>query len=216
MENQLCWNGPRFLLKAENDWRQIKIEEGSEVRTELRKTFIISQPQNFISIPVSKNPTWNLNPVNWLSWTRLTGVTSWVFRFIANCRTRRNDRLVGPLTPEEIQNGEVRFICNVQRTDFSELFSPIQGNRALPKKSRLVNLTPKVDYDGPLRCDGRLQFAENLPYDERFPIILPRGNWTTNLIVKHYHEAGYYVTGSNHTLTNLSTKYWIVAAREEI
>ena len=95
-------------------------------------------------------------------------------------------------------------------------FSAIQRNRALPKNSRLLKLTPKLDHDGLLRCDGRLQYAENLPYDVRFPIILPRGNRATKLIVKHFHEAGHHVTGINHTLANLSSKYWIVAAREEI
>ena len=60
-----------------------------------------------------------------------------------------------------------------------------------------------------IRCNGCLQFAEFVPYDMRFPIIMPRGSWTTKLIVKHYHEAGHYITRTNHTLSNLSTKYWI-------
>ena len=38
----------------------------------------------------------------------------------------------------------------------------------------------------------------------------------TKLIVKHYHEAGHHVIGTNHTLASVSTKDWIVAAREEI
>ena len=38
----------------------------------------------------------------------------------------------------------------------------------------------------------------------------------TKLIVKHYHEVGHHVTGTDNTLANLSTKYWIVATREEI
>ena len=106
----------------------------------------------------------------------------WVVRFITNCRARREDRIVGPLTPKEIQNIEVQIIRDAQRTDFAEELSAIQRNRALAKKSRLLNLTPK---DGLRRCDGGLQYAENLPYDVRFPIILPRGNWMTKLIVKH-------------------------------
>ena len=58
--------------------------------------------------------------------------------------------------------------------------------------------------------------AEFLLYDMRFPVILPRGSWTTKLIVKHHHEAGHHITGTNHTLSNLSTKYWIPVVREEI
>ena len=119
----------------------------------------------------------------------------------------------GPLTPDEMQEVEVRIIRDAQRTDFAEEFSAIQHNRALPKNSRLLKSTPKVNHDGLLCCDGELQYAKNIPYDVRFPVILPRGNWTTKLIVKHFHEAGHHVTGTNHTLANLSPKYWIVAVR---
>ena len=38
----------------------------------------------------------------------------------------------------------------------------------------------------------------------------------TKVVVKYYHELGRHITGTNHTLGNLSTEYWIVAAREEI
>ena len=53
---------------------------------------------------------------------------------------------------------------------------------------------PKVDYDRLLCCVGRWQFADNLT---------------------HYHEAGHHVILTNPTLANFSTKYWMVAAREE-
>ena len=119
--------------------------------------------------------------------------------------------------PEEIQEVEVRIIRYAQQADFAEELGAIQCNQALPKNSRLLKLTLKVNHDGLLCCDERLQYAKNRPYDVRFPIILPRGNWATKLIVKHFfREAGQHVTGTNHTLANLLLKYWIVAAREEI
>ena len=75
----------------------------------------------------------------------------------------REHRKGSPLTPDEIQEVEVRIIGNEQRTDSAEEFSAIQPNRAVPKNSRLLKLTPKVDHDGLLCCNGRLQYAENLP-----------------------------------------------------
>ena len=109
----------------------------------------------------------------------------------------REHRKGGPLTPYETQEVEVRIIRDAQRTDSPEEFSAIQSNRAVPKNSRLLKLTTAVDQDGLLRCNGRLQYAENLPYDVRLPIILPRGNWATKLIMKHFHEAEHHVTGRN-------------------
>ena len=67
-----------------------------------------------------------------------------------------------------------------------------------------------------MRSDSWLQYAEFLPYDVRYPILLSRKNWITKLIVKYYHEMGNHNAGTNQTLSALSTKYWIMAAREEI
>lgn len=44
--------------------------------------------------------------------------------------------------------------------------------------------------------EERLCNAEFLPYEVRFPIILPPGNCVTKLIEKHYHEMGHHVLGT--------------------
>ena len=67
-----------------------------------------------------------------------------------------------------------------------------------------------------MRSDSRLQYADFLPNDVKFPIILPRRKRVTKLIVKSYHELGKHNAGTNQTLSALSAKYWITAAREEI
>ena len=67
-----------------------------------------------------------------------------------------------------------------------------------------------------MRSDGRLKHAKFLPYDVRYPVLLPRKSWVTKLIVKEYHERGNHATGTNQTLAALSTRYWILSGREEI
>ena len=88
--------------------------------------------------------------------------------------------------------------------------------REIPRKSSLSKLCPWLDDQGVLRCGGRLQFAEYLPYDVRFPIILPRGQWVTRLVVKHYHALANHSAGTNFVLSQISGRFWIVAAYEEI
>ena len=178
--------------------------------------FVSAPSVNFVIRPGSEDCKWRLHPSNWSSWVKLTRVVAWILRFVANCRSHRQGRWKGSLSPEELQNAEIRIIRDAQLEEFSEEYRALQENKPIPKKSSLIKLTPKIDEDGLIRCDGRLQFAEFLPYDMRFRIILPRGSWTTKLIVKHYHEAGHHITVTNHTLSNLSTNYWILAAREEI
>ena len=120
------------------------------------------------------------------------------------------------MSPREIENAEILIIREAQQAAFTEEYHALQENKLISKKSRLKTLVPLLDEDGLIRCDGRLRFAEFLPYDMRYLIILPRGSWTTKLIVKLFHEAGYHVSGTNHILAKLSTKHWIPAAREEI
>ena len=126
------------------------------------------------------------------------------------------DRSIGPLSPSEVNDAEKFFIRRTQKEDFSEEYAAVSKGKPLSKHSRLLKLMPQIDEDGILRADGRLSYIEFLPFDVRFPIILPRGNWITKLVVKYYHELGKHVAGTNHTLGNLCSKYWIVAAREEI
>ena len=53
--------------------------------------------------------------------------------------------------------------------------------------SSLYQLDPFVDDDGILRVSGRLRRA-SLSDDMKFPIILPRNNHVTTLIVRYFHE----------------------------
>ena len=79
------------------------------------------------------------------------------------------------LMPEEVEEAQRCLIRDAQRKEFREEYAAIRDGRTLPRKSRLLKLMPKADDDGILRCDGHLGHAEFLPYDVRFPIILPRG-----------------------------------------
>ena len=103
-----------------------------------------------------------------------------------------------------------------QRETFHDEYAALSAGKPIPKKSQLIKLNPSIDDDGVIRSDGRLKFADFLPYDTRFPIILPRGHWVTKLIVKNYHERGNHAVGVNFILCQLSERFWIIAAREEI
>ena len=82
-------------------------------------------------------------------------------------------------------------------------------NKAEPKD-------PRIDEEGLLRCGGRLSNADYLSYDTQHPIILAKKCWVTKLIVKTFHERRNHVSGTNQILADLATRYWLVAAREEI
>ena len=140
-------------------------------------------------------------------------------RFITNCCLAKDNKVLdNELNIEEIVDAENCILRTTQREacTFSEEYTALLRGRKLSSQSKLLGLSPRLDDNKILRSDGRLKYAEFLPYDVQYPIILPCRIWVTKLIVKHYHELGNHNAGTNQTLSLLSSKYWIIAAREEI
>ena len=211
IDSVLWWRGSQFLQKTESEWQLKKIVNEGGIGRKMESTLTcLVQPT--VS---SSSPSWRLNPSRWSSWQRFTHVLSWVLRFVNNCRNTVENREYGLLKPEEVKEVQLYTIRDAQKKSFKEN-EVIKNGKLLSTKSKLLKLMPKIDEDGVLRCDGRLCYAEFLPYKVRFPVILPQGNWLTKLIVKHYHKIGQHVLGTNHILANLSNEYWVEAAWEEI
>jgi hypothetical protein len=123
--------------------------------------------------------------------------------------------MIGPLTADELQDSEHYHIKHVQREVFAEEIRLLKKAKPILSSSKLISLNPKIDQDGLLRADGRLKYAEFLPFDVRYPVILPRKAAVTRLIVKHFHDVNNH-SGTNFTMNALSSRYWIIHAREEI
>ena len=90
---------------------------------------------------------------------------------------------------------------------FADEYRALCNGRPIFISSKILSLNPKPDDEGLLRCDGRLQNADFLSDDVKYPIILPRKNWVTRLIVKHFHKQRNHVGGTNQILADMSTKY---------
>ncbi|PFX16015.1 hypothetical protein AWC38_SpisGene19739 [Stylophora pistillata] len=113
-------------------------------------------------------------------------------------RNNRNESM--ELLTEELKDAEGEIVQLAQRNTFCDEYTALSSGKPIPKKSQLIKFNPCIDDDGVIHSDGRLKFTGFLPYDTRFPIILPRGHWVTKLFVKHYHERGNHVDGVNFTL----------------
>ena len=218
-EKKNWWAGPEYLQSPEEEWPVNKgCKPSGFVVKEMRKKYVGSRDGTSLVISnVSCDKTeWRLDPKRYSSWTRFLRVYSWVNRFISNCVEDEKHRVKGGLTLNELNDVEKIIIKDMQRKEYAKEYLDLQKGKNLSQHSKILGLCPKLDEDGVIRLDTRLQYAEFLPYDVRHPILLPRRNWVTRLIVKYFHEKGNHNSGTNHTLSLLSTKYWIVAAREEI
>ena len=104
-------------------------------------------------------------------------------RFITNCCLAKDNRvLINELNTEEITDAENSIIRTAQREAFSMEYIALLKGKKLSSQSKLLGLSPRLDDNKIMRSYGRLKYAEFLPYDVRYPIILPRKNWVTKLI----------------------------------
>ena len=123
---------------------------------------------------------WRLDPKRFSSWTPLVRVHARVTRVLHNLRSREDRKAGIELSPKEKKDAEEEIVTLAQREAFSDEYAALSLGKPISQKSQLINLNPCIDEDGVMRCDGRLKFAELLPYDTRCPIILPHGHWVTN------------------------------------
>ena len=210
------WSGPSYLKQEEADWPKNKVEEGTHDEDKKNGRAFVSMLTIRSDEESDESITWRLNPLRYSDWSKLNRVRAWVQRFLNNCRLAKRDRKKGELTPEDIREAEHRIVSWEQRKVFADEYQALEQRKPLPRTSKILSLNPKMDDEGLLRCDGRLKNADYLSFDSRYPIILPRKSWVTKLIIKHSHDKRQHIGGTNQTLADLSSRYWVVAGREAI
>ena len=69
------------------------------------------------------------------------------------------------LNIDEIVDAENCILRIAQRETFSEEYTALLRGRKLSSQSKLLGLSPRLDDNKIMRSDGRLKYAEFLPYD---------------------------------------------------
>ena len=67
-----------------------------------------------------------------------------------------------------------------------------------------------------VHSNTRLRHSNDHPNDVKFPIILPKRNHVTRLIVKYHHESEGHQMAVNYTMNHLREKYLVIHVREEV
>ena len=71
----------------------------------------------------------------------------------------------------------------------------------MTSSSNLLGINPKLDKDQRVRFDG-----EYLLFDVRYL----QKSWTTNLIIKEFHEKENHASETDYTFVALSARYYII------
>jgi hypothetical protein len=135
------------------------------------------------------------------SWSKLRRVVAYVRRFVKNVKSN-GMRSCGKISAEEVREAEELLIKFAQA-----------GLQALPKYSVWKEqLGIFLDEAGVLRCAGRMLHS-SLEAGRKYPILLPRSNEITYLIVRDAHERVLH-SGVNDTMAFIRQRYWIPRLRQ--
>ena len=110
----------------------------------------------------------------------------------------------GPLSTDEYGAAEILWLREMQQ-------AVVESPRFESLKNQLGLYT---DDNGLLRCKGRLQNA-TIPFNAKYPILLPADHYLTALIIHDCHKRVLH-NGSRETLAELRSRFWIVRGRQVV
>ena len=203
-ENKLWWNGPEFLIKSIEHWPSQPChvqEDDSELKSPR-----VSVTTSAVNLAKNLSIMELIDVSKYSSIVRLLRVTVYVLRFINNLKKRAKnlDTTVGPITCEEINNAELKWIKDIQY--------PMTKQANYEKVRKSLNLFK--DKNDIIRCHGRIQESP-LPYDTKYPIFLASDHRFTRLVVLRSHEQVIH-NGVRETLTQVRSKFWITKGRQVV
>ncbi|XP_039447331.1 uncharacterized protein LOC120426603 [Culex pipiens pallens] len=226
---------PEFIEEAKRLWaiskQQVKLNTPEEMRASVLYHSIIVTEQI-------------IDPKNFSRWTVMVRSVACLARFRSNCHRKAQGLPIEalplskamkglvkrtvpvvpvPLKREEYQMAETYLWRWAQADYFPDEVTTLLKNLELPadkklsleKSSVLYKLTPFLDEQKVMRVDGRLERATMVPFEVRFPVILPKGHPVTTKLLEHYHQKmghAYFETAIN----ELRQRFFIPNLRAEL
>ncbi|KAL0830099.1 hypothetical protein ABMA28_003556 [Loxostege sticticalis] len=195
----LWWSGPSFLLKDESEWP--KHPKNKDDKHDL--------PELVAFTAIVDNDS-NVNPITDLikrhsKLTYLQKSMAYLQRFIYNCKNR-NNKLNGHLSVQELQNSLNSIVRSAQLEMFPSEYAILKSGKALPKKNRLLSLSPFIDENNIIRVGGRMQNS-NYSYDTKHPILICAKHHFSEILFNYFHLK-FLHAGPQLLLANIRQIYW--------
>ncbi|XP_061819391.2 uncharacterized protein [Nerophis lumbriciformis] len=122
---------------------------------------------------------------------------------------------------DELSQARLVILKTTQQNVYKEEMKSLAKGEELSRHSPLKSLDPILDDEGLLRVGGRNSSAD-MTWEEKHPIILPKDNHISTLLVRYYHEqvahqgrhftegavrtAGLWITGSKRLVSSVINK----------
>jgi hypothetical protein len=201
IQHNSLWNsGPNFLQQADWVWPPNIMNKAVSLTSQ-------GSDHNG-NVPLIKR--WQILD-KFSDFGKLVRIIAWCKRFTNKCR---KDKSSGPLTIKELDQATSIIIKQVQAQHFSKEVKKLSENKQCPPESKMLALHPFIDEDLILRVGGRLANS-TLPYNRKFPVVLPKNDYITKLIIKQIHSRELHA-GPQATLAAIRQKYWPLCGRSTV
>ncbi|XP_076649206.1 uncharacterized protein LOC143356978 [Halictus rubicundus] len=207
--------GPTWLAQNESQWKIRQLSEivipDQRVATAL---LVAGLGQNNLKHATLNKDYLQIKNDTFEQFSSITALN----RFVALCRRavanrRLENKIRGQYTARELQNAHWQIIKVIQYNHFSRDINCLKEGKELGAKSKLTCLNPFLDSTCVMRVGGRLTNAA-MSYSRKYPILLPRNDHVTTLIMRHEHEKNWHA-GVQATLNTIRHKYWPIDGKNK-
>ena len=197
--------GPQFLISSSDNWPIIPELAACDVEKFQNNEKIVSVNVK----PVAHNNDLIIDEIiekhSFHSFKKLVLITSYVLRFIDNCKRviKKRQLKIGEISIDERMHAKRLWLINEQ--------SQINDKQMNQLK---ISLGAYRDEDSVIKLKGRLEHAD-LNMNSKFPILIPKGSYIGDLIIMDAHKEVLHY-GMKDTLNQVRTEYWIIQGRSRV
>ena len=201
--SDLWINGPAWLGTATTDDPSQEVPMPTECAAELT---VKNQPAALNLLVTNEGPSLSkiISCHDFSSIRRLIRVTAHVLRFVHNLKKKLegnvSDDDVATTASQDLAGAEVLWIKAAQ--------TELASDNNFEKLKKQFNL---FEDRGVWRCGGRLAYAD-VPFQEKYPVLLPKNHHLATLVVRAAHERVFH-NGVKDTLTEVRSRFWILKGR---
>lgn len=209
--SQLCWKGPSWLSEPVSSWPRSEVchqPPTEECLMEQKKGAAKEIISGTVLLTACKPDLESCIPItNFSCCDKLFRVTALVQRVLENLKIKvkllkEGTVCHGEVTEEEIAHTELQWLRSVPKNLKSQVnYGHLEHEFDLYE-----------DENGIMRCKGRIANAD-LPYETRFPVLLPRDHHISMLLVRQAQERIHHSKVAA-TLAQLRMRFWIVRGRQ--
>ena len=214
-EKDMWWKGPDFLKEEPGRWPNTTWGDAPEAALqEVKKAH--RQGEDHVLTSREKEALIELE--RFQTWRSAVRSLAWALKFIKRVQSKSEDDIPRDrITAEEYKKAEDEILRQIQREAFGTEIRELTQGRTVARDSRIYKLRPELDTKGNLRIMSKLRGLQHMKLERKCPLILPKNHRGSELIAKHYHqEVLHHVGGTNHTLSEMNKRYWMIAGRQRL